>query len=50
MFSMVFGCTKFHNYIYGVTNVTVESDHKPLKAILKSHCAKHACDSIKWYW
>ena len=36
MFSVVLGCTKFCNYIYGVTNVTVESDHKPLEAILKA--------------
>ena len=35
MLAVVFGCTKFHDYIYGVPNVTVESDHKPLEAILK---------------
>jgi len=28
----VFGCTKFHQYIFG-RHVIVESDHKPLQAI-----------------
>ena len=36
MLAVVFGCTKFHDYIYGVPNVKVESDHKPLEAILKN--------------
>ena len=35
MLAVVFGCTKFHNYIYGVPNIIVESDHKPLEVILK---------------
>ena len=35
MLVIVFGCTKFHDYIYGISNVTVESDHKPLEVILK---------------
>ena len=35
MLAVVFGCTKFHDYIYGVPNVIVESDHKPLEVILK---------------
>ena len=35
MLAIVFGCTKFHDYIYAVPNVKVESDHKPLEAILK---------------
>ena len=35
MLAVVFGCTKFHNYIYGMSNVEVESDHKPLEAILR---------------
>lgn len=29
-----FGCTKFHDYVYG-KNLTVESDHKPLESIFK---------------
>ena len=35
MLAVVFGCTKFHDYIYGVPNIEVESDHKPLEAILR---------------
>ena len=35
MLAVVFGCTKFHDYVYGVPNVKVESDLKPLEAILK---------------
>lgn len=33
-FAVVFGCQKFHQYIYGRT-VTVESDHKPLESIFR---------------
>lgn len=32
--SVVFGCQKFHQYIFGRT-VTVESDHKPLESITR---------------
>ena len=35
MLASVFGCTKFHNYIYGLPNVNIETDHKPLEFILK---------------
>ena len=35
MLAVVFGCTKFHDYIYGMSNVEGESDHKPLEAILR---------------
>nr|XP_034840382.1 uncharacterized protein LOC117996432 [Maniola hyperantus] len=35
LLAIVFGCTRFHQYIYGHDNVTVESDHKPLEAIFK---------------
>ena len=35
MLAVAFGCTKFHEYIYGMPNVEVESDHKPLEAILR---------------
>ena len=37
---------KFHDYIYGVPNVEVESDHKPLEAILKRSTSKLQ----KWLW
>lgn len=31
---MLFGCTKFHQYIYG-HHVTVETEHKPLVSLFK---------------
>ena len=34
MLRIVFGCTKFHDLIFGKT-VTVETDHKPIEAIYK---------------
>ena len=34
MLAVVFGCQRFHQYIYG-KKVIIESDHKPLEAILK---------------
>ena len=27
---LVFGCTKFHHFIYGMSEVVLETDHKPL--------------------
>ena len=35
MLAIVFGCTHFHEYIYGMPTVEVETDHKPLEANLK---------------
>lgn len=35
LLAVVFGCTRFHQYIYGHDVITVESDHKPLEAIMK---------------
>ena len=35
LLAIVFGCTRFHDYIYGIPNVEVETDHKPLESILK---------------
>ena len=35
LLAVVFGCTRFHQYVYGHENITVESDHKPLESILK---------------
>jgi hypothetical protein len=29
-FAVKFGCTKFHEYIYGKAPVTIETEHKPL--------------------
>ena len=31
MLAVVFGCTRFHQLVYGKKDVTVESDHKPLE-------------------
>ena len=35
LLAIVFGVEKFHSYLYGKLDVTVESDHKPLEAIFK---------------
>ena len=35
MLAIVFGCTRFHDYVYGLKEIHVETDHKPLEAILK---------------
>ena len=35
MLAIVFGCERFYDYLYGQREITVESDHKPLEAILK---------------
>ena len=35
MLAIVFGCTRFHEYIYGMPQVEIETDHRPLEAILK---------------
>ncbi|CAH1232986.1 RTL1 [Branchiostoma lanceolatum] len=34
LYAIVFGCERFHQYIYG-RKVHVESDHKPLESIMK---------------
>ena len=35
MLAIVFGCERFHGFVYRQNVVTVESDHEPLEAILK---------------
>ena len=35
MLAIVFGCERFHDYLYAHREVTVETDHKPLETILK---------------
>ena len=35
MLAILFGCVRFHEYIYGIPNIEVETDHKPLQAILR---------------
>ena len=39
LYAIVFGCKKFHQYIYG-RNVIVYTDHKPLEAIFKKPISK----------
>ena len=40
MLAIVHACTKFHDYIYGLPNVEVETDHKPLETIFKKEISK----------
>lgn len=35
LLAIVFGVEKFHSYIYGKSDVVVESDHRPLETIFK---------------
>ena len=35
MLAIACGCEKFHDYIYGRSDITVETDHKPLEALYK---------------
>ena len=35
LLAIVFGCNKFHDYIYGMSTIEVETDHKPLEFIFK---------------
>ncbi len=30
MLAIALGCKKFHDYVYGIPKITVETDHKPL--------------------
>ena len=50
MLTVVFGCTKFHDYIYGMRNVEVESDHKPLETLQKMLMAKQKYSLNVTYW
>ena len=34
LLAVVFGCKRFHQYVYGKP-IVIESDHKPLEAIFK---------------
>ena len=34
LLAIVYGCTKFHQYVYG-KKVNVQTDHKPLEALFK---------------
>ena len=35
MLAVAFGCTRFHEYIFGMPTIKVETDHKPIEAIFK---------------
>ena len=35
MLAIFFGCKKFHDYIYRLPKVDIETDHKPLVTILQ---------------
>ncbi|CAK1587306.1 unnamed protein product [Parnassius mnemosyne] len=35
LYACVFACGKFYSYIYGRSDVTIETDHKPLISIIK---------------
>lgn len=35
LLAIVFACEKYHQYIYGKTNIVIETDHKPLENIFK---------------
>ena len=45
--AIVFGCIKFHDYIYGLPNVHIETNHKPLESILQSPFTKHPCTRLQ---
>ena len=34
LYTILFGCERFHHYVYGRT-INVESDHKPLESVMK---------------
>ena len=39
MLAIQWGCSRFHDYIYGHKDVTVETDHKPLEVLFKKPIA-----------
>ena len=55
LLAIVYACEKFDQYIFGRSNVIVQSDHKPLETIFKKPNASNACVSAyrtmtsKWY-
>ena len=49
LLAILFGCEKFHEYLYG-RKVIVESDHKPLEAITKSHLLQLPLDCSACYY
>ena len=45
MYAIVFGCERFHDFLYGHADISVQTDHKPLEIILKKPVAymPHQC-------
>lgn len=39
-YAILVACKKFHHYIWGVKDLTIESDHKPLETIFKKSIAE----------
>lgn len=39
LLAIVYSCSKFHSWIYGLQSVRVQSDHRPLEAIFKKPIA-----------
>ena len=57
MLAIVFGCTRFHDYIFGLLDVEVKTDHNTLEMILKdtllpgpsyTHYLKESPMNKKW--
>ena len=46
LLAIVYGYTKFHQYVYG-RKVRVETDHKPLSHCSRNHYFKHHKDCNK---
>ena len=40
MLAICFATSKFHQYVYGKPNVSIQTDHKPLESILKKPLCK----------
>ena len=41
--AVLYGCQRFHHYVFG-KEIVVETDHKPLQSILKTHWLKRHQD------
>jgi hypothetical protein len=39
LLAIVFGCKRFHQYVYGKT-ITIETDHKPLENIFRKRLSQ----------
>jgi hypothetical protein len=45
--SILFSCKKFHNYIYGKNEITIQTDHLPLISVMKKELDKIASSRLK---